>query len=190
LTLHRYGRTLGALLLVTALRSWAGAAIITFVPLLATQRGASLDRAASALTAFLFAGAVGGVVGGYVSDRIGRDRTIVGSVLLAIPCGLYVALVDSTGLDFILAAAASGFFLNGSFVVMTVRGQNSVPGSVGMVTGLMLGLSVGLGGVAVTPLALLAEQVGISAAAAIATCLGGGGAAAAMALLPPEAKST
>jgi FSR family fosmidomycin resistance protein-like MFS transporter len=188
-TLRRHGHILSALLAVTGLRSWAYSALITFVPLLATQRGASLDRAAAALTAFLFTGALGGVVGGYGSDRLGRDRVIVASLLVAIPCGLYVALVDSTGLDFVVACGLCGFFLNGSFVVMTVRGQNSVPGSVGMVTGLMLGLSVGLGGVAVTPLALLAEQVGIPAAAALAICVGCGGATLAMRLLPPESKS-
>jgi FSR family fosmidomycin resistance protein-like MFS transporter len=70
-------------------------------------------------------------------------------------------------------AAASGFLLNGSFVVLTIRGQESLPSSVGMMSGIMLGLSVGLGGLAVTPLALLAEQVGLPNATAVAACLGG-----------------
>jgi len=76
--------------------------------------------------------------------------------------------------------------LNGSFVVMTVRGQESVPGSVGMVTGLMLGLSVGLGGLAVTPIALLAEQVGVPAAAALSALMAAA-AAAAMRFVPRSA---
>jgi FSR family fosmidomycin resistance protein-like MFS transporter len=186
-TLGRYRRVLTALLAVTGLRAWASAALITFIPLLAAERGATLERGTLALTAFLLSGAIGGVVLGYVSDRLGRDRTIVCSVLLSIPFGLYVALVNSTGLDFIVASAACGWFLNGSFIVMTVRGQESIPGSVGMVTGVMLGLSIGLGGVAVTPLSLLAEQIGLSWAAAVAAVTGCGGAALAMLWMPRSA---
>jgi FSR family fosmidomycin resistance protein-like MFS transporter len=183
LTLHRYGHVLVGLIMVTALRAWASNALTTFIPLLGAERGASLDQSAVALTAFLFSGAVGGVIGGFASDRLGRDRTIIGSLILSVPCGVYAALVPSIGLDFVVASAATGFLLNGSFVVLTVRGQESVPGRVGMVTGLILGLSVGVGGVAVTPLALLAERVGLPASTALAACLGGL-AALAMRLVP------
>ncbi|HEY3061760.1 MAG TPA: MFS transporter [Chloroflexota bacterium] len=182
-TVRRYGRVLSALVLVSVLRALSGAAIVTFIPLLATQRGATLDQATLPLTAYLLAGAVGGLLGGYVSDRAGRDRTIVISLLLSVPFGIYVALVPTLGWDFAFAAAATGLLLNGSFVVTTVRGQESVPGSVGMVTGLLLGVSIGLGGVAVTPIALLAETIGLSAAAAVSACMAAG-AALAMILVP------
>jgi hypothetical protein len=36
-----------------------------------------------------------------------------------------------------------------------------MPGSLGMVSGLMLGLSIGLGGLAIAPMAIVAERVGI-----------------------------
>ena len=55
----------------------------------------------------------------------------------------------------------SGLLLNGSFVVLAVRGQESMPGNLGMVSGLMLGLSIGLGGLAVTPMAAVAERAGL-----------------------------
>jgi len=55
----------------------------------------------------------------------------------------------------------SGFFLNGSWISLTVRGQESVPGSIAMMSGLMLGLSVGLGGIAVTPFGIIAEHYGL-----------------------------
>ena len=55
----------------------------------------------------------------------------------------------------------SGLLLNGSFVVLAVRGQESVPGNLGMVSGLMLGLSIGLGGLAVAPMAAVAERAGL-----------------------------
>ena len=86
---------------------------------------------------------------------------IVASLLAAAPFCVLLALQDGVGPAFVLATSVSGMLLNGSFVVLAVRGQESMPGSLGMVSGLMLGLSIGLGGLAVAPLGLVAERSGI-----------------------------
>jgi MFS transporter, FSR family, fosmidomycin resistance protein len=172
-TLRRHGRLLSSLVVVVGLRAWTAAATVTFIPLLAGQRGLSIDQGAQVLTVYLIAGACGGLVGGFAADRWGRDRVIVTSLLLSVPCGLFMALTSDTGIWFVLSAAASGFLLNGSFVVLTIRGQESLPGSVGMVSGIMLGLSVGIGGVLFTPLAIIGQWFGIPVAAALAALLGG-----------------
>jgi len=182
-TLRRHGRVLGALTLVVTLRSWSNAGLSTFIPLLGRARGLDATEAIFPLTVYLLAAAFGGLAGGFAADRWGRDRVIVTSFLLAVPFGLYVALGGDAGPGFILAGAGAGFFLNSSFVVLTIRGQESVPGSVGMVSGILLGLSVGLGGLAVTPLALFAEGFGLPAATALAAALGLVGAAS-MRLVP------
>ncbi len=91
---------------------------------------------------------------------------------------------SSFSLSFFLTAAGSGFFLNASFVVLTIRGQESVPGSVGMLTGITLGLTVGLGGLAVTPMAVLAEWIGLPGATAVAAGMAVA-TALSMRLLPP-----
>ena len=83
------------------------------------------------------------------------------TAVCAAPFCVLLALQDGVGGAFIVGTAMSGLLLNGSFVVLAVRGQESMPGSLGMVSGLMLGLSIGLGGLAVTPMAILAERVGI-----------------------------
>ncbi len=109
---------------------------------------------------------------------------IVASLLLSVPFGLLVALRPELDAGFYLATACSGFCLNASFVVLTIRGQESVPGSVGMITGITLGFSLGLGGLAVAPLAVLAEGIGLPGATAVAASLGIV-AALSMRLLPP-----
>lgn len=154
-------RMLAALVGVVALRSWASTTLVTFLPTLATQRGATPTDAAQMLTVFLISGALGGFAGGAVADRVGRDRVVIGSLLLSVPFGVLVGLQPLVGPGFWAAAAASGFFLNGSWISLTVRGQESVPGSIAMMSGLMLGLSVGLGGIAVTPFGLVAEHFGL-----------------------------
>jgi FSR family fosmidomycin resistance protein-like MFS transporter len=159
--LRTHWRVLGMLIGVVALRSWASTTLVTFLPTLATQIGAEATEAAQVLTVFLFSGAIGGFVGGVAADKLGRDRVVIGSLLLSVPFGIYLAWQPSFGPAFWVAAAGSGFFLNGSWISLTVRGQESVPGSIAMMSGLMLGLSVGLGGLAVTPFGIVAEHSGL-----------------------------
>ena len=155
-------RMLMSLISVSVTRAWASALVITFLPLYAVTLGASVVDAARLLTLFLLAGAVGGLAGGWLADRIGRDRVIIASLLAAAPFCTLLATQDVVGPVLILATAVSGLLLNGSFVVLAVRGQESMPGSLGMVSGLMLGLSIGVGGVAVAPVAIIAEHSGIA----------------------------
>jgi MFS transporter, FSR family, fosmidomycin resistance protein len=182
--LRQHRRMLGALILVVAFRSWISTALLTFLPLLGRERGLGLGDAAQTITAYLAAGALGGLVGGFAADRWGRDRVIIGAMLAMVPFGLLLGLRPAVDLSFFAAAACAGFFLNASLVVLTIRGQESVPGSVGMVTGIMLGLSIGLGGLAIAPVALLAEWIGLSAATAMVASTGLAGALA-MRLVPP-----
>lgn len=164
-------RMLGRLIAVAATRAWASAIVASFLPIYAVARGASIVDASRLLTLFLLAGAAGGLVGGTLADRLGRDRVIVTSLLVAAPFCVLLGAQVAIGPLFVLATALSGLLLNGSFVVLAVRGQESLPGSLGMVSGLMLGLSIGLGGLAVAPMAALAERVGIPVALNIAAVL-------------------
>jgi FSR family fosmidomycin resistance protein-like MFS transporter len=169
--LRKNWRVLALLIGVVALRSWASTTLVTFLPTLATERGAAPTAAAQVLTVFLIAGAIGGFAGGFAADRLGRDQVVIGSLLLSVPFGVLLALVGEFGLLFWLAAGACGFFLNGSWISLTVRGQESVPGSIAMMSGLMLGLSIGLGGIAVTPFGLIAEHFGLPIVIAVTAVL-------------------
>jgi FSR family fosmidomycin resistance protein-like MFS transporter len=152
---------LAGLISVSATRAWATALMSSFLPVYAVTRGASIVDASRLLTLYLLSGAIGGLIGGWLADRVGRDRVIITSLLCAAPFCVLLALQDTAGPVFVLATAVSGMLLNGSFVVLAVRGQESMPGSLGMVSGLMLGLSIGLGGLAVAPMAIVAERAGI-----------------------------
>jgi MFS transporter, FSR family, fosmidomycin resistance protein len=169
--LRRNWRLLAGLLSVVALRSWASTTLVTFLPVLATQRGADPFAAAQVLTVFLISGAIGGFAGGIAADRLGRDRLVVASLLISVPFGVLIGVQSEFGPVFWVATAISGFFLNGSWIALTVRGQESVPGSIAMMSGMMLGLSVGLGGLAVTPLGLVAEGVGLGNVVVGVACL-------------------
>jgi FSR family fosmidomycin resistance protein-like MFS transporter len=168
---RQHWRLLVVLVGIVAVRSWASTTLTTFLPVLATQHGAEPAHAAQVLTVFLVSGAIGGLAGGAAADRLGRDRVVVGSLLLSVPFGLFLASISWFDLTFWLAAAAVGFFLNGSWVSLTVRAQESIPGSIAMMSGLMLGLSIGLGGLAVTPIGLLAERLSLGTVLSGVACL-------------------
>jgi FSR family fosmidomycin resistance protein-like MFS transporter len=170
--LKRHRRLLGGLIAVVTTRSWAVAVFQTFLPLYAASKGADAQEAAHTLTVYLVVGALGGLVGGSVADRLGRDRVIIGSLLLSAPFSLALAFQNEVGPLFWFCAAMSGFLLNGSFVVLTVRGQESIPGSVSMMSGMMLGLTVGLGGIIVTPMAAIAERTGLAPMLVFSALLG------------------
>jgi len=168
---RQHWRLLVVLVSVVAVRSWASTSLSTFLPVLATRHGAEPAQAAGVLTVFLISGGLGGLVGGAAADRLGRDRVVIGSLLLSVPFGVYLGVVGWFDLSVWLAAAAVGFFLNGSWVSLTVRAQESIPGSIAMLSGLMLGLSIGLGGLAVTPIGILAEQIGLGTVLTGVACL-------------------
>jgi FSR family fosmidomycin resistance protein-like MFS transporter len=157
------------LLSISTLRSWANVGLATFLPLLLVERGQSVEDGATALAVLLFFGGVGGLVAGFLADRFGRDTVIVASLLLSPPCGWL--MLHGPGPWLWIGAALVGLTLTGSMVALTVRGQELMPGSVAMVSGLMLGFAVGMGGLAVTPLAALAEQIGLERVADICAVL-------------------
>lgn len=174
---HRQRRRAVALLLmVIFLRSGAHTSLITFVPLYFTNLlGNSTAYSSLGLTVFLIAGAAGTAIGGVVADRRGPQWVIVASLLLSAPL---IALIPLAGSGFfpILLLGAVGLTLVSSFAVTTVMGQELMPESVGLASGLTLGFSVGTGGLTVTFLGWIGDQWGLTvvfAAIAVLAVLGG-----------------
>jgi FSR family fosmidomycin resistance protein-like MFS transporter len=187
--LREHARMLAALVTVAAVRGWSNALASSFLALYGVSLGASVADASHLLSLYLLAGAVGSLACGWLGDRFGRDRLIVASFVAAAPFCLLLALQSTVGPVFLVAAAVSGVLLNGSFVLLAVRGQESLPGSIGMVSGMMLGLSIGLGGLAVAPMALVAERVGLPSVFLVAGALSIVGALL-MPLVPPPPART
>jgi len=167
--LVKHRSILARLLGVATLRSWANVGLGTFLPLLLVERGQTVEDGATALAVLLLFGGVGGLVAGFLADRFGRDTVIVASLLVSPPCGWL--MLHGPGPWLWIGAALVGLSLTGSMVALTVRRQELMPYSVAMVSGLTLGFSVGMGGLAVTPLAALAERVGIGTVADVCATL-------------------
>ena len=157
-------RALALLIGVIALRSVAHMGLFTFVPLWEVARGNGEAYGTRLLALFLFAGAVGTLVGGPLADRFGRRPVLRWSFVVAAPLILVYVLVGGVGGE--IALIVSGAAVIGTFGVSLVMSQEYMPGRVGMASGLSIGFAIGLGGVAALVLGAVADVVGLEGSSA------------------------
>jgi MFS transporter, FSR family, fosmidomycin resistance protein len=157
------------LLAIVGLRSLAHMGLFTFIPLYEISRGESAIYGTRLLSLFLFAGAIGTLLGGPLADRVGRRRVLLGSFIVSPPLiATYVLVGGSIG---VIALFLAGMAVIGTFSVSLVMSQEYMPGRVGMASGLSIGLAIGLGGVAAIGLGAVADAVDLEAAV-LTTALG------------------
>ena len=150
---------LSKVVLVVACRSLAYFGLVSFLPLYLQHESISLLTGSRLIFIMLFSGAIGGLVGGYLSDLFGRKAVIVGSLVAASPL-FYLYLGTSGLLSYVLLALA-GACLLASFSVTIVVAQEVISKNAAMASGLMLGFGIGIGGLGVGLVGMLAEQMGI-----------------------------
>ena len=167
-----------------ALRSWGASGLVIFIPLYLMADGMPLHLTGRALFVFLFFGALGGMLGGHLSDRVGRQRVIAGS-LLSFPALMAAALLmPGTGRWFLLPVA--GMALLASFSVTVVFAQELLPRRIGLASGLTLGLAFGAGGLGVWMSGMLADLLGLATSVWILVGLPGIGGMLALFLRSPQ----
>jgi FSR family fosmidomycin resistance protein-like MFS transporter len=155
-------RLVGLLMAITALRSTTVRSAVTFLPLYLVARGESLLLATAVASIWVGVGVVGQVVGGRISDRVGRRPVIVFSLLIG--ASLFYGFLMTSGLVSMLFLAASGGVLYGSWSVIVATASEAAPNSVGAVAGLMLGFSIGIGGLAALGFGSAADSFGLQSA--------------------------
>ncbi len=157
--LRQNARGLIRLMSLVMSRSTLSYAMLALLPFLFRHRGLPATQGAAALTAMLLAGAVGGVIGGYVSDRYGRRLVLFASFLMASP--LFLAAIHTNGTATVVFLALGGGVLFGSSSLLTVEAQSLMPAHAGVAAGMILGVSMGIGGLLVGPVSALAQTFGI-----------------------------
>jgi len=108
---------------------------------------------------FLFAAAVGTIIGGPIGDRVGRRLVIWVSILGVLPFSLLLP-----HLNLFWTAVVSvpiGMIIASAFSAIVVYAQDLVPGRVGMVSGIFFGLAFGLGGLGAAILGWVADRTSV-----------------------------
>jgi MFS transporter, FSR family, fosmidomycin resistance protein len=155
-------RAMKLLLGVIALRSVAWFGLITFVPLWEVSLGHSKAHGNHLLALMLFTGGIGTLLFGPLADRVGLRAVLLGSVVATGPLMLVFLVVG--GIPGGIALALVGVCVVGTFGVTMVMGQEYMPRHIGTASGLVIGLSVGLGGVAAVGLGKLADATSLRTA--------------------------
>jgi FSR family fosmidomycin resistance protein-like MFS transporter len=109
----------------------------------------------------LVGGAIGTLVGGRLADRFGRRSVLIGSMAV-LPFLTVGFLASPPGLAMVFAGVAGAATI-ATFAVTIVMGQEFLPGRIGVASGVTIGLSVGMGGVAAPLLGILADGDGLRA---------------------------
>lgn len=153
-------RAIVLLVLFVFARSWYHSAIANFYIFFAMDTfNVSIATGQIFIFVFLFTGAIGTFFGGPLGDRFGKRNILLLSLLLPAPFALllpYVGLVTS----FILLTII-GFTLMTSFSVAVVYAQELMPGKIGMVSGLIVGLAFGMGAIGAVVFGSVIDWIGI-----------------------------
>jgi FSR family fosmidomycin resistance protein-like MFS transporter len=157
----RHG-ALSLLLAVIGFRSLSWFGLVTFVPLWEVSLGRSEAYGNHLLAVMLLAGGLGTVLAGPAADRFGRRPVLLASLVATGPLVfVFVAVGGTIGA---IALAGVGICVIGTFGVTMVMSQEYLPRHIGVASGLSIGLSIGLGGVAAVALGALADTVDLRAA--------------------------
>jgi FSR family fosmidomycin resistance protein-like MFS transporter len=152
-------RGLAFLVVAAILHTITVTGFCTFLPLLlCRQRNFTLTAAGDLLAWFILSGALGVLIGGYVSDRIGRWWTILFSYAAVVP--LLSGFLAMEGLSAQLALLAAGVALWAALPCTITLAQELVPQAAGIASGLVMGFSWGMGSLVLPIFGMIADRAG------------------------------
>lgn len=150
------------LIVIVALRSLVHTGLMTLLPVYFLAQQYSPELTSYLIFTTLTAGAIGGVIGGYVSDRFGRKPLIIGSMVMATVS--FYGFVAVPGVMSFVFLALGGMALLSSFSVTVVIAQEIIPENAALASGLSMGFAVGVGGLGVSLAGNYAQYFGVESA--------------------------
>ena len=142
------------------MRSWTQLGLMTYIPFYYIDylKGDPM-YSGKLISTFLLGGVAGTILGSILADRFGHKRLLVISLLLTSLLVPLILVVRGPALFAVLAVI--GLALISSFTVTVVMAQRLLPRNLGIASGLMVGFAIGVGGLGVTLLGIVADHFGI-----------------------------
>lgn len=160
--LRGIGLLLAPVTAIVAARSFLAASMSTYLPILMTEQGASLWLAGVSLTVFEAAGVIGALLGGSLSDRLGRRRILFVSMSVASVTIFF--FLGATGWIQFLLLIVMGFSVLSTTPVFLAMVQESFPENRALATGTYMALSFIIRSSVVVVLGILADRYGMHSA--------------------------
>lgn len=144
-------------------RSVVFVGLSTFVSLYVRQRTGGGEAAGTAALFVLYAGgAVGTLAGGRLAERYGRTTVVRRSYALTVLAVAGLVLVPGPPVYLFVALTSAGLYV--PFSLHITLGQDFLPRRVGTASGVTLGLTVSVGGLAAPALGALADATSLRTA--------------------------
>lgn len=162
---HNDWRGFSIMSVVVALRSTTFLAAVTFTPVFVLRVvHVNPFLQSFALFALLSGGAIGTMAGGLLGERFDRRRVITLSMVLTAIFGLAIALTGAAFhlvVPMIILCALFGVSVGLSAGVLVVLGQEYLPKSIGVASGMTLGLANTVGGIAAPIFGHIGDEFGM-----------------------------
>lgn len=153
------------------LRAWLFTALVTFLPLWAIEKGCDNTLSGWILTIYLCGSVIGGLIGGALNDKIGYKKVILWALIFTLIPTMYFLFAQQIDILMYIALFVGGGLVMAVNPGAIVWGQDLLPDNPGMASGMMLGLSFGLGGFGTMLTGSLAESYGLTMALALTAIL-------------------
>lgn len=152
---------------VMGLRLWTMKSFSVFIPHFYVGSGYSEGFAAFILSAYLFSESIGGIIGGYLADKAGGRQVIIYSGIIAL--ALTLSFFAASGTVAVVVLCLSGAAMHSAFPVSVLMAQDIMPAQKNMVSGLMLGVTFGLGSIGSLLTGIVSDALNGNLFAALAT---------------------
>jgi MFS transporter, FSR family, fosmidomycin resistance protein len=133
--------------------------LVTFVPIYFTRENITLMNLGYVLLAFGLMGGMGGLLAGFLSNKIKKPYILQAGFLISLPF-IYLTFTTSGFLS-IVFFILTGFFLLSTLPLCINLSQDIFPSNMGLASSLVMGLSTGMAGITMIGVGKIADSVGI-----------------------------
>lgn len=146
---------------VMVLRAFVTQSFLAFIPIYYSREGHSLVSIGFVISLFTVAGAFSGVIAGHLSDRIGYKPIYYVTFGLGAPCMILMLFLQDAWV-YVMAAVAGGLLFSTQALGL-VMAQKLAPQGKSMVSSLMMGLAMGVGGMLIPVVGWVADLYSLPA---------------------------
>ena len=158
----KHSRLLFLVWLVAVIRASVVMGYENFIPVIVKEGGGSLLFGGTAVFIFLMCGSAGGVLGGYLSDRMDPRKILLFSSIAPVP---FLAAFLLAGPPYnLIALGLAGAFLFAGVPITIVIAQEAAPERTSTASSLAMGVAWGIGGFGSAAVGALGDAIGVGSA--------------------------
>ncbi|NLG60731.1 MAG: MFS transporter [Candidatus Cloacimonetes bacterium] len=156
---------------ISAVSAFMQRVYLTMKPILVAETGGSEQAGATALSIYLGAQALGSLAGGMLADRMDRRHLLLWLSALSMPAHALAFLLPAGSAGALLSTMTAGFLNMALLPPLVLIAQELVPRGESLGAGIAMGAAWAAGSIAVLGIGVLADLIGVLAAALVAVPL-------------------